>query len=261
MEQRPSKEKRRITRWDLFKVFLFSFFLQSVWNFRSLLSVGFSACLFPVLNKLYEDPEEKREFLLRHLRFFNSHPYLASFALGVSIRLEEMRANGEEDNPEIINRIKELLISPLGAIGDRLFWATIKPATLISGMVLLLLAPTVPAKTVAICLVFLLYNVPHLYFRYRGIIEGYNHPMEIHRFVNQERFSGIHRAFTRILAFSTPALVLVYGYRLYQQRAGLLIVFAASVVYTMLMRRWFDRFYLVTLATFIFFLTVGILFY
>jgi len=54
-----------------------------------------------------------------------------------------MKVSGEAQTPETIDRLKDLLISPLGAIGDRLFWATIKPASLITGMVGILLAPTI----------------------------------------------------------------------------------------------------------------------
>ncbi len=54
-------------------------------------------------------------FLKRHLGFFNAHPFFASYALGAISRLEE-------DNPgnhELVDRFKNALIGPLGAIGDQ----------------------------------------------------------------------------------------------------------------------------------------------
>lgn len=261
MSELKGTSPRRISRWDLFKVFIASFFMQSVWNFRSLISVGFSACLFPVLNKLYQTPEEKKEFLLRHLRFFNAHPYLASFALGVAIRLEELHAQNQEENLETLDRMKELLIGPLGAIGDKLFWATIKPATLIAGMVLVLLAPTVPLRWLALMVVFLLYNIPHFYFRYRGIVEGYEHPLEIYRFVNQQRFHRLQVTYAAILIVALLSLLILFGVKLAGLHSGLALIFYLSVLYAYGMRKIVDNFYLISLATFIFFLTVGILFY
>ncbi len=253
--------RKRITRWDLFKVFIASFFMQSVWNFRSLISVGFSACLFPVLNKLYQTPEEKKEFLLRHLRFFNAHPYLASFALGVAIRMEEIHVEENAENLEMLDRIKEMLIGPLGAIGDKLFWATIKPATLIAGMVLVLAAPDQALRWISLAVVFLLYNIPHFYFRYRGIVEGYEHPLEIYRFVNQQRFQRLQFGYAVLFIVSLLALSLLFAIHIYQWHYGLTVVFFLSLVYAYVMRKITDNFYLVSLGTFIFFLTVGILFY
>ncbi len=251
----------RITRWDLFKVFLASFFMQAVWNFRSLISIGFSVCFFPVLGKLCSSPEAKRNFFHRHLKFFNAHPYFASFALGVSIRMEELRAAGQPNMPETLDRLKDLLISPLGAVGDRLFWATIKPASLIFGMVGILLVPQVWMKVAVIVLVFFIYNVPHFYYRYVGIIEGYYHPMEIHKFIGQDRFSKLRKRFVYLLFLSLAVLVVVYSLRLFQIRPGLVIVFLASALYCLIFNRITQNFYVASLATFLFFLAAGVLFF
>jgi mannose/fructose/N-acetylgalactosamine-specific phosphotransferase system component IID len=251
----------RITRWDFFKIFIASFFMQAVWNFRSLISVGFSVCFFPVLGKLCENREAKREFFHRHLRFFNAHPYFASFALGVSLRLEQMRSSGELQIPDMLDRLKEVLIGPLGAVGDRLFWATIKPASLIFGMFWLLLAPNTPLKVAALVATFLVYNVPHFYFRYKGLREGYDHPMDIHKYVNQKRFENLRKTYLAMFVVSLIALAIVFGYRVFQMHPALIAVFVCSSVYAFLFNKVIKNFYLVCLATFTFFLTVGILFF
>ena len=49
---------------------------------------------------------------------------MASYALGVSIHLEEAYASGDESAGKKIDRVKELLVSILGAVGDKLFWST-----------------------------------------------------------------------------------------------------------------------------------------
>lgn len=253
--------KPAITKWDLFKVFLASFFMQAVWNFRSLISIGFSICFFPILGKLCSSPQAKREFFQRHLKFFNSHPYFASFALGVSIRLEEIRASGQSDIPETLDRLKDLLISPLGAVGDRLFWATIKPASLILGMVGILVSPTVSFKILALFLTFLVYNIPHFYYRYQGIVEGYQHPLEIYKYVGQQRFETLRIFFVYIFGVALVALLIVFNYKLLHSQPGLIAVFLLSTVYALIFNKMIKNFYVVCLATFIFFLVVGILFF
>jgi mannose/fructose/N-acetylgalactosamine-specific phosphotransferase system component IID len=250
----------RITRWDLFKVFLASFFMQAVWNFRSLISIGFAICFFPVIGKLCDSPEAKKEFFQRHLKFFNAHPYFASFALGIFIRLEELRAEGETHIPETIDRLRDLLISPLGAVGDRLFWATIKPASLILGMVGILIAPTIATRLIALAVCFLIYNIPHLYYRYEGIIEGYMHPYDIYNFISQQRFEVLRKVFVNILWISILLLIVFFGYHLLQLQHILVAFFVASAIYTVILMKISNNFYLVTLGSFIFFLVAAILF-
>ena len=256
----PSEMKSKITGFDLFKVFVASFFMQAVWNFRSLISIGFSICFLPVIGKLCDSAEEKRKFLQRHLRFFNAHPYFASYALGVSIRLEEMKTEGEQHIPETINRLKDLLISPLGAVGDRLFWVTIKPAALLTGMLGIFLLPGTTLKLISLVVTFLLYNIPHLYYRYHGILEGYQHPLDIHRFIGQQRFEKLRKIFFFLLVLSLMSLLGVYGYFLIKSTLFLLIFFILSVLYALFFFRISNNFYLVSLGTFLFFLTAAILF-
>ncbi|MCK4892824.1 MAG: PTS system mannose/fructose/sorbose family transporter subunit IID [Calditrichia bacterium] len=251
---------RIINNWDLFKVFLASFFMQAVWNFRSLISIGFSICFFPVLDKLCETPEMKREFFQRHLKFFNAHPYFASFALGVSIRLEEMRVAGDAGVTETIDRLKDLLVSPLGAVGDRLFWATIKPAALIFGMVGIFLAPQVWLKVVVLLVTFLMYNIPHFYYRFEGIVEGYNHPHDIHRYIGQQRFEVLRSLFVFILVFSVLSLIIFYSYSLLRSGPINFLFFIVAAFCTIFLNKITYNFYLVTLGSFVLFLLVAILF-
>jgi len=256
----PLNKKSRITRFDLFKVFIASFFMQAVWNFRSLISIGFSICFLPVINKLCDTPEEKRQFLKRHLKFFNAHPYFASYALGVSIRLEEMKAEGEKQIPETIDRLKDLLISPLGAVGDRLFWATIKPAVLLTGMLGIFLLPGITLKIIFLFITFLLYNIPHLYYRYLGIVEGYQHPLDIHRYISQQRFEKLRTFFILLLVISLICLLMSYGYFLFKISISQLLFFIFSALYALIFFRISNNFYLVVLGTFLFSLFASILF-
>lgn len=202
------KEERKITRMDLFRVFLRSFFIQSVWNYRSLISIGFGVALFPVVRRLYFEPEERRECLSRHLKFFNSHPYMASYALGVSAHLEEASANGDETACQKLERVKTLLVGTLGAVGDSLFWYRIKPFTLILGVAVLMLASDPVAAAVVLVGVFLLYNVPHIYLRWKGLVDGYDKGPQIIRDFPVQIFRKVG-AFYRFIGIGGFILFLV----------------------------------------------------
>lgn len=182
-------ESARIRKWDIFRVFIRSFFMQSVWNYRSLISVGFGVCLIPIVKRLYSDVQSRKDFMGRHFKFFNAHPYMASYALGVSIRMEEAFAAGESGACEKLERIKNLLISILGAVGDNLFWFSIRPFSLLIGVSVLYLLEPAGYGALALAGTFLIYNVPHFYLRYKGILEGYEYGEEIYKCFSKRRFN------------------------------------------------------------------------
>ncbi|KRL00017.1 Mannose permease IID component [Lactobacillus equicursoris DSM 19284 = JCM 14600 = CIP 110162] len=83
--------------------------------------------MIPALRKLYPKKEDMAAALQRHLVFFNTHPYLASPIIGVTLALEEDRANGAEVDDEAIQGVKVGMMGPLAGVGDPVFWYTIRP--------------------------------------------------------------------------------------------------------------------------------------
>ena len=84
-----------IRKRDLVSIFLRSFFIQAVWNFKSLLAPGFCYTLIPAAKRLTNSENESCAFLKKHLCFFNAHPYFASYAVGAIIRLEKDLKEGK----------------------------------------------------------------------------------------------------------------------------------------------------------------------
>ncbi len=115
-------------------VFFRSFLLQAGWNFERMQNMGFVFALAPALKKIWKDKEELKQAMLRHIKPFNTQPYMASFSLGQVLRLEEkMAASPVEKRGEIAEQlaeIKKASSSALAAIGDTLFWGALKPAGL-----------------------------------------------------------------------------------------------------------------------------------
>ncbi len=252
--------QRRLRTRDLIGVVFRSFFLQSAFNFRSLISIGFGICLFPLARRLYPDRESRKDFLERHFKFFNAHPYMASFALGVSIRLEEDYAHGDEEAHQKLDRVKELLISILGAVGDQLFWMGIRPFSLLTGVAVLLLLPGVPAKLIGLTGVFILYNAPHLYLRFRGVQEGYSYGLEIYKCFRPDRFRNLQRSYFILAVLSTLTIIGALGYRLGEENLLSLGVGLGSGILSYLVFVRSKNFYFTIALTLLFSVIIGLVY-
>ncbi|MFD1472486.1 PTS system mannose/fructose/sorbose family transporter subunit IID [Companilactobacillus mishanensis] len=117
----------KISKKDRLSVWWRSTFIQGSWNYERMQNGGWAYSLIPVLKKLYTTKEDRAAALKRHLEFFNCHPYMASPILGVTMALEEDRANGADIDDVAIQGVKVGMMGPLAGIGDPVFWFTVKP--------------------------------------------------------------------------------------------------------------------------------------
>ncbi len=89
---------------------------------------GVAFAMIPAIKKLYpNDKAEQAAALKRHLEFFNTQPYVASPVLGVTLALEEERANGAAVDDTAIQGVKVGMMGPLAGVGDPVFWYTVRP--------------------------------------------------------------------------------------------------------------------------------------
>ncbi|WLS94676.1 PTS system mannose/fructose/sorbose family transporter subunit IID [Gilliamella apis] len=115
-----SKKDRLAVAWR-------STFLQGFWNYERMQNGGWAYSMIPAIKKLYTTKEDRSAALKRHLEFFNTHPYLASPVLGVTLALEEERANGAPVDDVAIQGVKVGMMGPLAGVGDPVFWFTVRP--------------------------------------------------------------------------------------------------------------------------------------
>lgn len=120
-------EQIKLTKKDRISVWLRSNFIQGSWNYERMQNGGWAYTMIPAIKKLYSTKEERSAALKRHLEFFNTHPYVASPILGVTLALEEERANGAPVDDVTIQGVKVGMMGPLAGIGDPVFWFTVKP--------------------------------------------------------------------------------------------------------------------------------------
>ena len=120
-------EKIQLSKSDRQKVWWRSQFLQGSWNYERMQNLGWAYSLIPAIKKLYTNKEDQAAALERHLEFFNTHPYVAAPIMGVTLALEEERANGVEIDDAAIQGVKIGMMGPLAGIGDPVFWFTVRP--------------------------------------------------------------------------------------------------------------------------------------
>ena len=120
-------EKIQLSKSDRQKVWWRSTFLQGSWNYERMQNLGWAYALIPAIKKLYTSKEDRAAALERHLEFFNTHPYVAAPIIGVTLALEEEKANGAEIDNTAIQGVKIGMMGPLAGIGDPVFWFTVRP--------------------------------------------------------------------------------------------------------------------------------------
>ncbi|WP_238881979.1 PTS system mannose/fructose/sorbose family transporter subunit IID [Clostridium sp. YIM B02551] len=117
----------KLTKKDRISVWWRSAFLQGSWNYERMQNGGWAFAMIPAIKRLYKTKEERTAALERHLEFFNTHPYVASPVIGVTLALEEERANGAPIDNATIQGVKVGMMGPLAGIGDPVFWFTVRP--------------------------------------------------------------------------------------------------------------------------------------
>ena len=120
-------EKITLTKKDRLAVAWRSTFIQGSWNYERMQNGGWAYSMIPAIKKLYTTKEDRTLALKRHLEFFNTHPYIASPILGVTLALEEERANGVPVDDVAIQGVKVGMMGPLAGVGDPVFWFTVRP--------------------------------------------------------------------------------------------------------------------------------------
>ena len=162
-------EKITLSKQDRLSVALRSTFLQGSWNYERMQNGGWAFAMIPAIKRLYTTKEEQIAALKRHLEFFNTHPYVASPVIGVTLALEEERANGAEVDDAAIQGVKVGMMGPLAGVGDPVFWFTARPILGALGASL-----AISGNILGPILFFVLWNVIRWAFMWYTQEFGYN---------------------------------------------------------------------------------------
>lgn len=101
-----------------------SLFLQASFNYERMQAAGWLYGILPGLEKIHDDKDDLASSMSHNLEFFNTHPFLVTFVMGIVLSLEQNKS----DIP-MIRAVRVAAMGPLGGIGDALFWFTLVPIT------------------------------------------------------------------------------------------------------------------------------------
>lgn len=113
---------RPLDRATLNKMVLRSLFLQGSFNYERMQAAGWLYGILPGLEKIHTNKEDLSASMEHNLEFFNTHPFLVTFVMGIVLSLEQQKA----DIPTI-RAVRVAAMGPLGGIGDAIFWFTLVP--------------------------------------------------------------------------------------------------------------------------------------
>lgn len=115
---------RQLDKKTLNKMVWRSLFLQASFNYERMQAAGWLYGILPGLEKIHTNKEDLSASMAHNLDFFNTHPFLVTFVMGIVLSLEQQKA----DIPTI-RAVRVAAMGPLGGIGDALFWFTLVPIT------------------------------------------------------------------------------------------------------------------------------------
>lgn len=164
LQDYQDKEARKVmTRKDLWKVGMRGLFMEGNFNYERMQAGGFCFSIIPALKKIHQDPQDLSLSLKNNLAFYNAHPKLFTFPLGLVIAMEE-----NKEKPETINAIKAATMGPTGGIGDAIDHMTMMPLTLGIGA-----AISLQGSVAGPFVFFILYQIYHFIIYFWLLFFGY----------------------------------------------------------------------------------------
>ncbi len=150
-----------------------SLFIQSAWNYENFQGVGFGYALVPLMKETASQDAPDPDLAARHLKSFNTNPYMVGMILGGVLRLEERLASGQ-GSVEDVENFKSSLMGAFGALGDSFVWGGLRPLLGLLAVMLAVLSGAVAPLVFLVC-----YNGIVLWLRIAGVRNGYAYGAEL----------------------------------------------------------------------------------
>lgn len=140
-----------------------SLLLQASFNYERMQACGWLYSILPALRKIHKNDNDFKRSLKDHMTFFNTHPFLVTFIMGIILAMEE-----KKEDRDAIQGIKVATMGPLGGIGDALFYLTLLPITASIGASL-----AVEGNIFGPIIFLILFNIIHFGVRFGLMHYGY----------------------------------------------------------------------------------------
>lgn len=119
---------KSLTKKDLVKSWALIYSSETCYNYERLQALGNTNMMMTVVKKLYDTKEEQVEALKTYMEFFNTEPsWMGTVIHGITVSMEEQKANGADITGEDINALRTGLMGPMAGIGDTISQAVVYP--------------------------------------------------------------------------------------------------------------------------------------
>ena len=133
-----------------------SMFLQASFNYERMQAGGWLYSILPGLKKIHKNKQDLSTSMKHNLEFFNCHPFLITFVMGIILSLEQKKSD-----VQTIRALRVAAMGPLGGIGDAIFWFTLLPISAGIGANL-----SLQGSILGPIIFFVLFNIVHLGLRF-----------------------------------------------------------------------------------------------
>ena len=116
------KEAPKLSNKILNKMVWRSLFLQGSFNYERMQACGWLYGILPGLQEIHKNKEDLSTSMSHNLEFFNTHPFLVTFVMGIVLSLEQKKAD-----VQTIRALRVAAMGPVGGIGDAIVWFTLTP--------------------------------------------------------------------------------------------------------------------------------------
>ena len=97
--------------------------LQGSFNYERMQANGWLYGILPGLLAIHgEGTDDLKTSMGHNLDFFNTHPFLVTFVMGIVLSMEQQKSD-----ITTIRAVRVAAMGPLGGIGDAIFWFTLVP--------------------------------------------------------------------------------------------------------------------------------------
>ena len=150
------------------KIYFRSFLLMGSFSAKHRQNIGFAFCMEPVGKELWNNTEDYKKFMIRHIENYNCNPFMVTLILGAVAKLEEMLFCHDGVTEEDIRRFKKFAGPATGSAGDRFFWSNLRPFGIITGLILALFF-----GLWGVFAFLIIFNVPTFILKWHWLKAGY----------------------------------------------------------------------------------------
>lgn len=162
---------RVINKKDLWRTFKYALAIESGNSTTRQEADGFLQGMITVLDKVYDNVEERAAAYKRHCELFLTEGRMASICIGISCAMEERNAKVGDIDEDSINSIKVALMGPLAGVGDSLIHGTLRP--IMAGLACSMVTASNYHSVAGPILFFVVMTAVGMGVRYFGIFKGY----------------------------------------------------------------------------------------